>query len=314
MDMPFSMISMIATIRRAAPAPCAARLLQSLMLGCAMLGAGIAWAEENITVKAVWDGDLVAVTADADLDAGATTAWNVLTDYDHYAEFVKDMNTSRIVSRKPNGMVVEYTGEFRFLFFSRPIHLLLDVVLDPPRRILAHSLSGDLRDLDGIYEISELPQALHISYRARFLPRFSLPPFIGLAVVRHAMELEFTALMREIVRRSALPGANTRGRRRCSVRSSAITGGDVIRGDIADAPPRCRRFELEQQRRGVGDMLLQQFGAKAEHQDIQGAPMRHQQRRCVRIQSVAQACLGARDELGQRFAVGWFVAPVEVRR
>ena len=211
MGMPLSMNSMFASILRSSPAPRMARLLPSLMLGCAMLGAGTAWAEENITVEAVWDGDLVAVTANADLDAQATTAWDVLTDYDHYAEFVPDMNTSRIVSRKPNGMVVEYTGEFRFLFFSRPIHLLLDVVLDPPRRILAHSLSGDLRDLVGIYEISELPQALHISYRARFLPGFSLPPFIGLAVVRHAMELEFTALMREIVRRGAPPAANARG-------------------------------------------------------------------------------------------------------
>ena len=210
MDQPCQMISMTVSILQWVSMPHPVRLLQLLVLGCILIGPGSAWADESITLEAVWDGDFVSVSASADLNAEATTAWTVLTDYDHYADFVPDMKMSRIVARKPNGMIVEYTGEFRFLFFRRPMNLLLDVVLDPPRRILAHSLSGDLLDLDGTYEISELPQALHISYKARFLPGFSLPPFIGLAVVRYAMALQFTALMREIVRRSALPGANER--------------------------------------------------------------------------------------------------------
>jgi ribosome-associated toxin RatA of RatAB toxin-antitoxin module len=192
------------------PAARPARLLQWLLLGCVLVGASTAWAHENIMVEAVWDGELVAVSASAELDAGAAAAWSVLTDYEHYADFIPDMAASRIVSHKPDGMVVEHTGEFRFLFFRRPMHLLLEVVLDPPRRIVAHSLSGDLRDLSSSYEISELPQALHLSYKARFLPGFSLPPFIGLVAVRHAMELQFTAIVREIVRRSALSGGYAR--------------------------------------------------------------------------------------------------------
>lgn len=186
------------------------RLLPWLLLGWGLIGANSARSDEGIRFEAVWEGEFVAVSADADLQVEAATAWSVLTDYDRFAEFIPDMVSSRIVSRSRNGMVVEQRGEFGFLFFRQPVHLVLGVVLEPPRRILARSISGDLRDLMGIFEISETPQALRLSYKARFLPALSLPPFIGLAIVRHQMEKQFAAMVKEMVRRGALASGNNR--------------------------------------------------------------------------------------------------------
>jgi ribosome-associated toxin RatA of RatAB toxin-antitoxin module len=186
------------------------RLLPWLLLGWGLIGANSARSDEGIRFEAVWEGEFVAVSADADLQVEAAMAWSVLTDYDRFAEFIPDMVSSRIVSRSRNGMVVEQRGEFGFLFFRQPVHLVLDVVLEPPRRILARSISGDLRDLMGIFEISETPQALRLSYKARFLPALSLPPFIGLAIVRHQMEKQFAAMVKEMVRRGALASGNNR--------------------------------------------------------------------------------------------------------
>jgi len=59
-------------------------------------------------------------------------------------------------------------------------------------------------------KLSEIPQALHLAYKARFLPAVSLPPFIGLAVVRHQMEKQFAGMVKEIVRRGALAVAENR--------------------------------------------------------------------------------------------------------
>lgn len=187
-----------------------ARLLPWLLLGWTVIGANAVRALENISFEAAWEGDFVSVSANADLPVAAATAWSVLTDYDHYAEFIPDIVSSRIVSRNHDGMTVEYNGQFGFLFFRQPMHLVLDVVLDPPRRIIARSVSGDLRDMTGSYEISEGAQALRLTYRARFVPAVSLPPFIGLAVVRHQMLKQFAAMVKEIVRRGALAAGNHR--------------------------------------------------------------------------------------------------------
>jgi ribosome-associated toxin RatA of RatAB toxin-antitoxin module len=186
------------------------RLLPWLLLGWGLTGANSARSDEGIKFEAVWDGEFVAVSATADLQVEAATVWSVLIDYDRFAEFIPDMVSSRIVSRSRNGMLVEYEGEFGFLFFRQPMHLVLDVVLDPPRRIIARSVSGDLRDMTSVYEISELPQALRLAFNSRFVPAVSLPPFIGLAVVRHQMEKQFAAMVKEIIRRGALAGGKSR--------------------------------------------------------------------------------------------------------
>lgn len=186
-------------------------LLPWLLLGWGLIGANSARSDEGIKFEAEWEGEFVAVSATADLQAEAATVWSVLTDYDRFAEFIPDMVSSRIVSRSRDRMTVEYRGEFGFLFFRQPMHLVLDVVLEPPRRILARSVSGDLRDLTSIYEISELPQALRLAFNARFLPALSLPPFIGLAIVRHQMERQFAAMVKEIIRRGALAEGRSRG-------------------------------------------------------------------------------------------------------
>ena len=54
---------------------------------------------EPVTVEARREGDAVIVEAHALLHVDLETAWNVLTDYDRYAEFIPDLKSSRTVSR-----------------------------------------------------------------------------------------------------------------------------------------------------------------------------------------------------------------------
>jgi Polyketide cyclase / dehydrase and lipid transport len=187
------------------------RLLAWLLLAWGLGGANSVRCDDAINVTAVWEGQFVAVSADADLPVTAATAWNVLIDYDRLAEFIPDMVSSRIVARRHDGMTVDYRGNFGFLFLRQPMHLVLDVVLDPPRRILARSVAGDLREMTASYELSGNSPALHLAYKARFLPAVSLPPFIGLAIARHQIEKQFAAMVGEIVRRGALAGGTRRG-------------------------------------------------------------------------------------------------------
>ncbi len=179
------------------------RLLSPLLLGYATAASALASAGPAVEVEAKWDGEFVTVAANADLDADAATAWRVLTDYEHFSEFIPDMVASRVLSRNGRELVVEHDGEFGLLFLRWPIHVLLAVALDPPRRIVAHSVGGDLRELRSSYDLTPGPRVLHIAYRARFLPAITLPPFVGLALVRVQMEKQFSAMVKEIERRNA---------------------------------------------------------------------------------------------------------------
>ena len=159
-------------------------------------------AVQDAQVSVVRDGDFVVVSASADMPVERRVAWEVLTNYDRYAEFIPHLRVSRVLSRGNDGVVVEQKGEFTFLFFSQPMELRFAVVEKPQFRIESHALAGSLKNLTSKYELRDVPGGLRLIYSGRFVPDIGLPPFIGLVVVRSAMEKQFSALVGEIMRRN----------------------------------------------------------------------------------------------------------------
>jgi hypothetical protein len=152
-------------------------------------------------------GETISVTASADMLVDPHTAWKVITDYDHLAEFIPYMRSSRVVRRDADRLVVEQTGEFSFLFFRQPVQAQLAVVESPQRGVVAHAVGGNLREMEGRYTLEILPSgAVRLSYSGRLVPDFAVPPLIGKLVVRNVLASQFSAMVREIERRDAENG------------------------------------------------------------------------------------------------------------
>jgi len=175
-----------------------------LLLACALC-IPLAAPAQQISIETAGQGDLVTVTASAEMQVDPRTAWNVISDYDHLAEFIPDMRSSRVVLRDGDKLLVEQMGEFGFLFFRQPVEVKLAVVEYPPQRIVAHAVGGNVREMEGRYELEILPSGVvRLSYFGRLVPEFSLPPIIGRMVVRSVLAKQFTAMVEEILRRGAL--------------------------------------------------------------------------------------------------------------
>src|SRR5258705_4623675 len=84
------------------------------------LWTGVAIGAEQVTVEASRHGTAVAIKARATIKAPYALIWQTLTDYDHLAEFIPGMATSRVIERRGNTAMVEQTGEAAFLFFTYP--------------------------------------------------------------------------------------------------------------------------------------------------------------------------------------------------
>jgi carbon monoxide dehydrogenase subunit G len=149
-------------------------------------------------------GDVISVNASAEIRTDPGTAWKVLTDYDHLADFIPDMKSSRVILRNADGVLVEQKGAIDFLFFSQPVDVTLAVVEQPQKRIVARGVSGNLTDLEARYELEPTATGVSLRYSGRFVPGFSVPPLIGMSVVRSVLRRRFTAMVDEIVRRDAL--------------------------------------------------------------------------------------------------------------
>ena len=177
-------------------------LLALALLLPGMPGAHAEAMAQQLDIAAENRGGFIAVTASADLEVDPRTVWAVISDYDHLAEFIPFMRSSKVVRRDGDKLQVDLAGDLSFLFFSQPIEVRLEVLETPQRRIVAHAVSGNLRAMEGRYAVEPLPSGLvRLSYAGGLTPAFPVPPVIGTVIVRMVLAKQFQALVAEIVRR-----------------------------------------------------------------------------------------------------------------
>jgi len=167
--------------------------------------------EDNppIDFSVIRTGELVQTEARVDLPVTQDIAWDVLTDYERYPRFIASMRRSKIVSRSPEGLVVEQQGRFGFLFISQDVNVHLLVSESPKTIVEAHVVDGDLRVMDGRYELTPVGNHVRLSYSGRLVPNFSLPPIFGLSIVRRILFRNFKEIVDEILRRRAEASADS---------------------------------------------------------------------------------------------------------
>jgi len=159
---------------------------------------------QDIAIRTGRDGEFVTVSASAVMRVDPRVAWAVLSDYDHLSRFIPDMQSSRVVSREGNKVRVEQKGDVGFFFFKEPVNVTLEVDEEPPRRILARSVAGNVKGLETRYELHTSGAGVRLDYTGRFVPAFSIPPLIGMPIVSRLIERRFRAMIDEIQRRDAL--------------------------------------------------------------------------------------------------------------
>ena len=139
-------------------------------------------------------------------------AWQVLTDFEHMADFVPNLSMSRIVERQDARLTVHQKGVGRYGPFSAEFESLREIHLVPLREIRSHGVGGNIQQIDSLMRIDPEGSGTRLHYHSEALPGFWLPPLIGPAVARHETAEQFAAMIREMQRRhlSATHGTSAR--------------------------------------------------------------------------------------------------------
>ncbi len=180
-------------------------VLQAVCAGTLACAAAFSSAAADIQFSASREGKVIRVSASVDLPVDPAIAWKVLTDYDHYADFITGLVESHVVSRSPEGLVVEQKGDIGVLFFRQSAYTRMLVTEQPPTAVVSRGLEGSFRDLTGRYELQPAGSGVRLTYSGSFVPDFFLPPLVGMAIVHHTLERNFSELAGEIVKRGEAP-------------------------------------------------------------------------------------------------------------
>jgi len=147
-------------------------------------------------------GDQIRVHAQSELDEDRATVWSTLSDYDHVADFIPEISSSRTVSRNGTEALVEQKGFATFGPIRQNFTVLFEVSEEPGHSISLTSVGGDFKRFEARYDV--VPLSAHrsrIVYEATIVPAIALPPLLGLPVMRSMISTQFDHLVQEALRR-----------------------------------------------------------------------------------------------------------------
>ena len=161
--------------------------------------ASLARAGVNVEEK----GDEFLIRAQSEVEADGATIWSTLSDYDHLAQFIPGMSSSRTVSRTGAEAVVEQKGSAGLGLLRQRFTVLLAVREEMNQSITASGIGGDFRCFESRYEIVPLgSHRARIVYRAILVPGMPVPPIVGRLAMHSMIATQFDAVLDEIRRRA----------------------------------------------------------------------------------------------------------------
>ena len=130
--------------------------------------------------------------------------WNVLTDYDHMADFVGNLESSAVISRNGNTLDVMQKGTAHYGLLSFPFETVRRIVLTPPHEIHSRIMSGEMTGSEIVTRITGDGAITQVSVRSRYVPTIWMPPIIGPSVIASETRKQWFTLREEVLRRRAL--------------------------------------------------------------------------------------------------------------
>ena len=128
----------------------------------------------------------------------------VLTDFEHMADFVPNLIASRVVSRSGNVYRIHQQGNAVFGPFSFPFESERRIEWFPEGRLVAQALSGSTKYMRSELRYQGGAGGTRIDYRMEVIPDRWIPSGVGVNLMRHELAEQFSALAREIARRQNL--------------------------------------------------------------------------------------------------------------
>lgn len=169
----------------------------------------VAWAAASVTEPMVHSHDVVVTrthegfTVDVVIvvPAPISIVWEVITDYQHMAEFIPNLTESQVLERNQRGTRVQQKGYTRFGPFRLDFESTRDIQITAEYELRAHGVAGNMQRVESLTRLKAADQGTRLEYHVEAQPSFWVPPLIGPLVVRDQVAEQFSALVGEMLRR-----------------------------------------------------------------------------------------------------------------
>lgn len=129
-------------------------------------------------------------------------AWDVLTDFDHMAQWVPNVAESKVLKRDDTSVTIEQHGVAKYGAASFPYTTERKIELNPPDSIKTKQLRGSLRRVESTMTLAPDGKGTSLNYRLELVPSLLTAAVISKSYLEHEIGEQFTAIIAEMVRRA----------------------------------------------------------------------------------------------------------------
>ncbi|HEX2826847.1 MAG TPA: SRPBCC family protein [Burkholderiales bacterium] len=158
-------------------------------------------APNDVDVKVQIVDQEVRTTVSFFVPASQQRVWDVITDYERTPEYMREVQSARVIARSGDTLRVAQRDQVKFGPFSIPIDTVRDVKHIEPTRTESHIVSGSFRKYDAEMRLVPESGGTRVVYRAQTVPDSALAAFAGESTIRKHTEERFRQLRAEILRR-----------------------------------------------------------------------------------------------------------------
>jgi carbon monoxide dehydrogenase subunit G len=157
----------------------------------------------DITVNVERDGNAFVVSTELTVAANVDEVWAVLTDFDHMAQIISNVDASHIANRDGNTFEVIQKSHASAGLLRVSLDSVRQVELSPKQEIRSHLLKGDLKSSDFTTRIAEEGGVIKITVHGKFVAGGLSASAITLESVESQTRRQYQELREEILRRKS---------------------------------------------------------------------------------------------------------------
>ncbi|MDQ6620584.1 MAG: SRPBCC family protein [Pseudomonadota bacterium] len=166
--------------------------------------AGVALAAESnddITVRVETRGKTVIVDVELPIGVSPEEAWPTLVDYDHMADFLPNLQESRILTKHGNRLRVVQKGRASRGLISFAFENVRDVALQPPHQIRTELVSGTLKAAESLTRVERTDGGARLINHGEYTVGDLVPVSLATDSIVAETREQFARIRAEIMRR-----------------------------------------------------------------------------------------------------------------
>jgi hypothetical protein len=154
------------------------------------------------SIDVTYDGETYVLNAVMFAPVAQAIAWDVLTDFDHQAQWVPNVSESKVLKREGNTVTIGQHGIAKYGVVNFPYDTERKLDLKPQSTINSTQVKGSLRRVVSTMLLEPEGKGTRMTYHLELVPSFLASALLSKDFVAQEIGEQFEAIIAEMVHRA----------------------------------------------------------------------------------------------------------------